>query len=404
MDRSLRDPKQLSQHFETEYPSLSCYKDLSTRHDKGKEGHLQVHRSMGVQREKGYKLARLTNRQSAENYPHKQTGKFYKPTSELWCFSFVQMTDDDFEDYARVNTMEEGAFWEENGGDEEIDELSFISNKKYGQRSKRANKRGTSYSLLRDKCFLEKYSKSILKGRSSKKVVLKSDVANRRDRRKDYVQENWKMQKRNIDRSLISRGLTRGISRPVEQQIDIAALEAAMPSTASQQRQSRDARMAQNSSSKRGNIQVNSRSKKQRHKARHNSNHGNRQPQKYELHESNIKNNAQNGTEEDVLFQLMNIQHRELTPEDYELLLRLDESIAPKTLNESVLKKLPIKTIDEVLLEEISEMHCTVCLDEFCVGQKLKYLNCGHCFHGNCIDNWLLSCDTKCPLDGIPVT
>lgn len=42
---------------------------------------------------------------------------------------------------------------------------------------------------------------------------------------------------------------------------------------------------------------------------------------------------------------------------------------------------------------------CTVCLDDVCEGQAARSLPCGHEFHRNCVDSWLLMArKNACPL------
>jgi hypothetical protein len=49
------------------------------------------------------------------------------------------------------------------------------------------------------------------------------------------------------------------------------------------------------------------------------------------------------------------------------------------------------------------EEQCAVCLSEWQAGEKVKITLCGHCFHSECLDEWLVRqlCDGKdisCPL------
>ena len=101
----------------------------------------------------------------------------------------------------------------------------------------------------------------------------------------------------------------------------------------------------------------------------------------------------------DLISILINIQHREITPEDFDLLLRLDESVAPKTISKSTLDSF---CTDIARDEHINDV-CSVCLDNYVIGQQRKYLPCGHIFHSNCIDNWLSNASRNCPLDGMEV-
>lgn len=101
----------------------------------------------------------------------------------------------------------------------------------------------------------------------------------------------------------------------------------------------------------------------------------------------------------DVLNVLIALQHREVTPEDYEVLLRLDEGVAPKTLASGILQSFKTDRVDQSSLGQ----ECAVCMEVYEIGQTRKFLPCGHAFHSNCIDTWLKNSSMNCPLDGLPV-
>jgi len=95
------------------------------------------------------------------------------------------------------------------------------------------------------------------------------------------------------------------------------------------------------------------------------------------------------------LQQILDMCNRDLTPEDYELLLRLDESLEKKTVKKETLTTLTEKTIDE----EVQRMElCTVCMFNYELGDKVKYLPCGHYFHVDCIVPYLSSYGQNCPV------
>lgn len=96
---------------------------------------------------------------------------------------------------------------------------------------------------------------------------------------------------------------------------------------------------------------------------------------------------------------LINLQHRDLTPEDYEILLQLDNSVAPKTIDKSVLDNFKTDTVDE----NSAGNTCPVCMDMYEVGENRKFLPCNHVFHAKCIDMWLENSSRNCPIDGLPV-
>lgn len=91
---------------------------------------------------------------------------------------------------------------------------------------------------------------------------------------------------------------------------------------------------------------------------------------------------------EDLLF-------RDLTPEDYETLLRLDETVAKPTANTSLVENLPTVPSHKVAGEA-----CSVCLASFEENDTVASLPCRHHFHKACIKKWLSECRTACPLCG----
>ena len=109
--------------------------------------------------------------------------------------------------------------------------------------------------------------------------------------------------------------------------------------------------------------------------------------------------NAPSDIDSQIVSGLINLQHRELTPEDYELLLQLDESVAPKTIAKSTLEEFKTDTVTDTTSGDI----CAVCMEIYEVGQNRKFLPCNHVFHAKCIDMWLEYSSMNCPVDGLPV-
>jgi hypothetical protein len=99
--------------------------------------------------------------------------------------------------------------------------------------------------------------------------------------------------------------------------------------------------------------------------------------------------------------QMLDMLNRELTPEDYELLLRLDETVEKKTVNQETLTTLKQTTIDRE--EHLSEV-CTVCMFSYEMGDPVKYLPCNHFFHVDCIVPYLSSYGQSCPVCKAKVT
>lgn len=94
--------------------------------------------------------------------------------------------------------------------------------------------------------------------------------------------------------------------------------------------------------------------------------------------------------------QLIDLMTRDLTPEDYEMLMLLDERVEKKTCSTDLIEKLPVVT-GAKLRGEV----CGVCLVELEEDEEVKMIpTCGHLYHDVCIRHWLTTCKSTCPLDG----
>ena len=93
---------------------------------------------------------------------------------------------------------------------------------------------------------------------------------------------------------------------------------------------------------------------------------------------------------------VVSLQYRDLTPEDYELLLALDDVVPKKTISTEKLGQIERKSVPVHMQEE--GYLCCICLDA--LGEFMKQLpTCEHCFHVHCIDAWLSNQADVCPID-----
>jgi len=93
--------------------------------------------------------------------------------------------------------------------------------------------------------------------------------------------------------------------------------------------------------------------------------------------------------------QVSDLLFRDITPEDYDLLILLDEQVKKPTASDASVKSLPVVGAGEFLGET-----CTVCLFAFEGTDTVVELPCGHFFHRSCIAKWLMEQRRVCPLCG----
>eukprot|EP00931_Biecheleriopsis_adriatica_P005471 TRINITY_DN106990_c0_g1_i1.p1 TRINITY_DN106990_c0_g1~~TRINITY_DN106990_c0_g1_i1.p1 ORF type:complete len:360 (+),score=65.52 TRINITY_DN106990_c0_g1_i1:64-1080(+) len=96
--------------------------------------------------------------------------------------------------------------------------------------------------------------------------------------------------------------------------------------------------------------------------------------------------------------QIQDLMSRELSPEDYELLLLLDEGVVKKAkvLSDDVAAALP-RAIGTAWVDEA----CPICLCALEEDDDVRTLpTCGHCFHAPCAHRWLTGEKASCPVCG----
>lgn len=77
--------------------------------------------------------------------------------------------------------------------------------------------------------------------------------------------------------------------------------------------------------------------------------------------------------------------HREIKPEDYELLCVLDET----SQQGDATPKDAVSRLGQIAAHERVQEACVVCLQDFEWAEKISRLPCGHEFHSACILRWL---------------
>ncbi|CAF0866158.1 unnamed protein product [Adineta ricciae] len=85
-------------------------------------------------------------------------------------------------------------------------------------------------------------------------------------------------------------------------------------------------------------------------------------------------------------------------PEDYERLLRLDETVHKKKLTKEQINSIPIESFHRTSNTNTDEENkCGVCLDLFETNQALRRFPCRHVYHKECADRWLQE-NNVCPI------
>ncbi|CAE8726279.1 unnamed protein product, partial [Polarella glacialis] len=94
---------------------------------------------------------------------------------------------------------------------------------------------------------------------------------------------------------------------------------------------------------------------------------------------------------QDLVIELM---YRDLNPEDFEALNKLDERVPKKDIAQrNIVDRFP-----RVVAESCGCTQCGVCLAEVGPTVRVVQLPCRHGFHPTCISRWLTQCKNTCPL------
>lgn len=132
------------------------------------------------------------------------------------------------------------------------------------------------------------------------------------------------------------------------------------------------------------------------------------------------------GVDAETFARLYDMQHRDIGPEDYETLQRLEATVKPKTLQARDVERFMTAYVGsrgQLIAKAAATLvgapstlpegagadgfttglQCVVCMEEFRLGDAVRVLPCRHFFHQSCIDNWLTGASKTCPVDGMEV-
>ncbi|KAI8617514.1 hypothetical protein BC830DRAFT_1113108 [Chytriomyces sp. MP71] len=89
----------------------------------------------------------------------------------------------------------------------------------------------------------------------------------------------------------------------------------------------------------------------------------------------------------------------------YQLKQRWDSAATARFVKHMPLKTWSLEDIlayssskDPLNVSDNDRQLCSICLDEFLINDKLRCLPCRHLFHAECVDQWLISVISTCPL------
>ncbi|NP_001145884.1 Receptor homology region transmembrane domain- and RING domain-containing protein 2 precursor [Zea mays] len=83
--------------------------------------------------------------------------------------------------------------------------------------------------------------------------------------------------------------------------------------------------------------------------------------------------------------------------------IRRDRARLPQTrefhgMNSRLVKAMPSLIFTKVQEDDCTSATCAICLEDYSAGEKLRVLPCRHKFHAACVDLWLTSWRTFCPV------
>jgi len=110
------------------------------------------------------------------------------------------------------------------------------------------------------------------------------------------------------------------------------------------------------------------------------------------------------GLEEGPMYErlLSILEGDDITPEDYDLLLQLDNNNVKTTMDNKEISEIKLLVLGDAIEEDIFQKSstCDICLESFKElpkGTQVRQLPCNHVFCKECIDYWFSEVSTKCP-------
>jgi hypothetical protein len=96
--------------------------------------------------------------------------------------------------------------------------------------------------------------------------------------------------------------------------------------------------------------------------------------------------------------QVDDLLDREITPDDYDMLMNLDGNIAKPS--SATASREGVDALPAARGRDHRGKDCVVCLSRLSRRSSVTVLDCGHCFHHECIAKWLLEQSRLCPICG----
>jgi hypothetical protein len=85
------------------------------------------------------------------------------------------------------------------------------------------------------------------------------------------------------------------------------------------------------------------------------------------------------------------VTQRLILPNNFDIMSEPQQQPAPKEIT----SKFPINKVDNI--DNLNYRQCSICLEDYQVGDDIKQLPCNHYFHVSCLENWF-NVGNFCPI------